>query len=77
MPVRIVEVNDIRYSTSDFHSEVDKFLAEISTQEKKESKPPVLLNDLDSNLLEQFSDDEIIERIRNSKQGERFSRECW
>lgn len=74
VPVRIVEVNDIRYSTSYIRSEVDKFLSETHVQEKKESKPPVLLNDLDSTMLKQFSDDEIIERIRNSKQGERFSK---
>lgn len=72
-PVYIVENNGIRYSVSDFRAEVDKLLAEISEKEKKESKPTILLNDLDSNLLEKFSDDEIIERIRNSKQSERFS----
>ena len=72
-PVYIVENNDLRYSVSDLRSEVDKLLAEIPSKEKKESEPTLLLNDLDSNLLEKFSDDEIIERIRNSKQGERFS----
>ncbi len=71
-PVFTAEFNDIRYSISDLRSEFDKFLAAIPDQEKKESKPPVLLNDLDSNLLEQLHDDEVIDRIRNSKQGERF-----
>lgn len=72
--VFIAEVNDIQYSISDLRSMVDKFLAEIPAHEEKESKPPVLLNDLDSNLLEQLRDDEVIDLIRNSKQGERFSK---
>ena len=71
----MVEVNEkINYSVSEFRSKVDKLLAEIPAQEKKESKSPVLLNDLDPDILEQLSDDEVIERIRNSKQGERFSK---
>ena len=74
MIVFMTEVNDINYSVSEFRAEVDKLLAEIPAQEKKESPSPVLLNDLDSDTLEQLSDDEVIERILNSKQGERFAK---
>ena len=84
--VHVVENNNVKYDVSRLCADVDKLLATIPKEKKskskrKKSKSAVTSTDLDNVPFENLSDDEItkhddevIQRIRKSKQGSKFEK---
>lgn len=77
--VRLVKIDDVKYDVSRLRADIDKLLATIPKEKKskskrKKSKSAATSTDLDIGISENLSDDEIIKRICESKQGSKFEK---